>query len=56
MRSLAVLVLAVALLVLSAGCVKTTITEEDMMSKQQEIIEATEKNMGGEIPPEEQRG
>ena len=56
LRGLAVLVLAAALLALSAGCTKTTITEEDVMSKQKQINEATEKALGGPVPPEEQRG
>ena len=56
MRRLAVLILAGALLALSAGCVKTTITEDDVESKQRQIREATEKLLGGPIPADEQRG
>ena len=55
-RSLSVLVLAGAVLALSAGCVKTTITEDDVESKQRQIREATEKFLGGPIPADEQRG
>ena len=55
-QSLAGLILACALLAFSTGCVKTTITEDDVESKQRQIREATEKFLGGEIPPEEQRG
>ena len=62
MRRLAVLVFACALLTLSIGCAVTTITEEknidedDAMSKQRQIREATEKALGGPIPDDEQRG
>ena len=62
MRSLAVLVLVGALLMLSAGCGVATLTEEedigeqDAVSKQRQIREATEKLLGGPIPADEQRG
>ena len=55
MRSLAVLVLAGALLALFAACTKTGVSEKDVESKQRQIVEATEKLMDGPIPEEEQR-
>ncbi|MCH8978883.1 MAG: hypothetical protein IH945_06525 [Armatimonadetes bacterium] len=45
-----------ALLILSGGCAKTTITEDDVESKQRQIMEATEKLLDGPIPADEQRG
>lgn len=55
-RRLAGLIIVGALLILSGGCAKTTITEDDVESKQRQIMEATEKLLDGPIPADEQRG
>lgn len=57
MRHLLAAVVIVALAICCIGCgANSSVSEDDMISKEKEIEAATEKFLDGEIPEDEKRG